>query len=71
MPLFVRRYELTFAFRVLYSAVVQNSKKWKSERAPMKSGSCGYVLRRRYASRSEEAKVLPRRNARIAIAERE
>jgi len=29
------------------------------------------VLRKRYASRSEEAKVLPRKNALIAIAERE
>jgi uncharacterized glyoxalase superfamily metalloenzyme YdcJ len=71
----VRRYALMVASRVLYAAVVQNSKKWNAEREAKRKGTRqrGLSVKRRIARivRRDAVRVAPRQNARRAIPARD
>lgn len=72
-PFWEKRNEEMDALGGLYRAVVQNSRKWKSERRARKKGSRQWgvdAMRRRYRAMVEERlRTMPRRSERIAMPE--
>ncbi len=71
----VRRKESILATEVLYLAVVQNSKKWKVESAPMKKGSRqrGDAVKDKIEiiTAADSARATPRQKDRIAMPSRD
>jgi hypothetical protein len=74
-PFWLNRKLDTEAARVLYAAVVQNSRKWKVERAVMKKGRRqrgeSVKARRAIVAVREEDRTKPQASARRAIPERD
>jgi hypothetical protein len=71
----VKRKEPMLALRVLYLAVVQNSKKWNVDRAPIKKGTRqrGDDVRSKIKmmATTDSASVMPRQKDRMAMPSRD